>query len=101
MCYVLCAMCYVLCACAMCRFSDAGNDDLTVRSVRPAPKSAKARNRVGRWCRRRRRGRYAGFGHGVSEGRAICDGTPARSRAQLKRYGTNVAKWGFHVLSHL
>jgi putative ABC transport system substrate-binding protein len=35
-----------------------------------------------------------GFGHGA-------DGYPVRIGAQLKRYGTNVAKWGFHVLSHL
>jgi hypothetical protein len=27
------------------------------------------------------------------EGRAICDGYPARSGTQLKRYGTNIAKW--------
>src|SRR6516225_11325485 len=38
---------YVLCA--MCRFSDAGNNDLTTRSGGRRPKSAKARNRVGRW----------------------------------------------------
>ena len=31
----------------MCRFSDAGNDDLTTRSGGRRPKSAKARNRVG------------------------------------------------------
>jgi len=29
----------------MCRFSDAGNDDLTTRSGGRRPKSAKARNR--------------------------------------------------------
>ena len=34
----------------LCRFSDAGNDDLTARSGDRRPKSAKARNRVGRWC---------------------------------------------------
>jgi hypothetical protein len=32
----------------MCRFSAAGNDDLTTRSRGRRPKSAKARNRVGR-----------------------------------------------------
>ena len=32
----------------MCRFSDAGNDDLTTRSGCRRPKSAKARNRVRR-----------------------------------------------------
>ena len=32
----------------LCRFSDAGNDDLTTRSGGRRPKSAKARNRVGR-----------------------------------------------------
>ena len=32
----------------MCRFSDAGNDDLNPRSGDRRPKSAKARNRVGR-----------------------------------------------------
>ena len=31
---------------------------------------------------------------------AICVGDPARTEMQLKRSGTNVAKWGFHVLSH-
>jgi hypothetical protein len=30
----------------------------------------------------------------------ICEGYPARRGVQLKRYGTNIAKWGFHVLSH-
>ena len=34
----------------MCRFSDAGNADLTARCDGRRPKSAKARNRVGRWC---------------------------------------------------
>jgi len=33
----------------LCRFSDAGNDDLTTRSGDRRPKSAKAGNRVGRW----------------------------------------------------
>jgi hypothetical protein len=33
----------------MCRFSAAGNDDLTTRSGDRRLKSAKARNRVGRW----------------------------------------------------
>jgi hypothetical protein len=33
----------------LCRFSDAGNDDLTTRCGGRRPKSAKARNRVGRW----------------------------------------------------
>jgi hypothetical protein len=32
----------------MCRFSDAGSTDLTTRSAGRRPKSAKARNRVGR-----------------------------------------------------
>ena len=32
----------------MCRFSDAGSADLTTRSAGRRPKSAKARNRVGR-----------------------------------------------------
>src|SRR5260370_877335 len=41
----------------MCRFSDAGNDDLTTRCGGRRPKSAKARNRVGSggvrgWCGR-------------------------------------------------
>ena len=34
----------------LCRFSAAGNDDLTMRSDDRRPKSAKARNRVERWC---------------------------------------------------
>jgi hypothetical protein len=34
----------------LCRFSDAGNADLTARCDGRRPKSAKARNRVGRWC---------------------------------------------------
>jgi len=34
----------------LCRFSDAGNDDLTTRSGGRRPKSAKARNRGGGWC---------------------------------------------------
>jgi hypothetical protein len=38
--------CDALCL-EMCRFSDAGNDDLTTRSGGRRPKSAKARNRVG------------------------------------------------------
>jgi hypothetical protein len=29
--------------------------------------------------------------------RGVCDVYPAQSRAQLKRYGTNIAKWGFNV----
>jgi hypothetical protein len=32
----------------LCRFSDAGNDDLTMRCGGRRPKSAKARNRVGK-----------------------------------------------------
>ena len=31
---------------------------------------------------------------------AICVGYPARTEMQPKRSGTNVARWGFHVLSH-
>src|SRR5262245_28135789 len=27
-------------------------------------------------------------------------GYPGRAGIQLKRYGTNIAKWGIHVLSH-
>ena len=34
----------------LCRFSDAGTDALTARSVGRRPKSAKAGNRVGRYC---------------------------------------------------
>jgi hypothetical protein len=34
----------------LCRFSDAGNDDLTMRSGGRRPKSAKARNRAVGWC---------------------------------------------------
>jgi len=40
--------------------------------------------------------RVWGFGHGT-ELLAIY---PARTEMQLRRSGTNVAKWGFHVLSH-
>jgi hypothetical protein len=85
----------------LCRFSDAGNDDLTTRpaaGVRKAPRHEIAVT-----------GRAAvvplalwGFADGARvEGRAICDGYAARTGIQLKRYGTNIAKWGFHVLSHL
>ena len=84
----------------MCRFSDAGSTDLPTRSGSRRPKSAKARNRVGRWCAGgaaggRCRKRLWGFGLP-----AICVGYPARTEMQLKRFGTNIAKWGFHVLSH-
>ena len=44
-------MMLVCCSCMsplVCRFSDAGSDALTARSVGRRPKSAKARNRVGR-----------------------------------------------------
>jgi hypothetical protein len=34
---------------------------------------------------------------GFSQGWAVCDLYPARIGAQLKRYGTNIAKWGFNV----
>src|ERR1700738_1665345 len=34
----------------LCRFSDAGDDDLATRSAGRRPKSAKARNRGGGWC---------------------------------------------------
>ena len=47
----------------MCRFSDAGNDDLTARSGDRRPKSAKARNRGGR-APRRGRGLYGDLGTG-------------------------------------
>ena len=46
----------------MCRFSDAGNDDLTIRSGGRRPKSAKARNRG---CGRQEcRGRYGDLAAG-------------------------------------
>ena len=44
----------------VCRFSDAGDDDLTIRSGGRRPKSAKARNRGGGWCR----GRYGDLATG-------------------------------------
>src|ERR1700730_8287278 len=34
----------------LCRFSDAGDDDLATRSAGRRPESAKARNRGGGWC---------------------------------------------------
>jgi hypothetical protein len=80
----------------MCKFSDAGNDDLTTRSGGRRPKTAKARNRVGRWylggaaggrCRRR----LWGFGR-VTGLLAICVGYPAQTEMQLIRFGTNIAK---------
>jgi hypothetical protein len=57
----------------MCRFSDAGNDDLTTRSGGRRPKSAKARNRAGRWYAASAAGercqkRLWGFGHGSGAG---------------------------------
>ena len=90
--------------CALCRFSAAGNDDLTTRSGDRRLKSAKARNRVGRWCAAgaaggRCRKRLWGFGRQTGLP-AIRVGYPARTEMQLKRFGTNIAKWGFHVLSH-
>jgi hypothetical protein len=42
----------------LCRFSDAGNDDLATRSGDRRPKSAKARNRGGGWYD----GSAAGYG---------------------------------------
>jgi hypothetical protein len=42
--------------------------------------------------------RLWGFDRGI--GRGICVGYLARTEMQLKRFGTNVAKEGFHVLSH-
>src|SRR3974390_994021 len=85
----------------MCRFSDAGSTDLTTRSGNRRPKSAKARNRVGRWfagsaAGSRCRKRLWGFGHGTG----LLAIYPARTEMQLRRSGTNVAKGGFHVLSH-
>ena len=85
----------------MCRFSDAGSTDLPTRSGSRRPKSAKARNRVRRWCAgsaagSRCRKRLWGFGHGTG----LLAIYPARTEMQLRRSGTNVAKWGFHVLSH-
>ena len=47
----------------MCRFSDAGNDDLTTRSGGRRPKSAKARNHGG-WAPRRCRTLYGDLGRG-------------------------------------
>jgi hypothetical protein len=44
--------------------------------------------------------RLWGFGHEAGPA-AICVRYPAQTGMQLKRSGTNVAKWGFHVLSHL
>ena len=43
--------------------------------------------------------RLWGFGRGTGLA-AIWIGYPGRIGMQLKRSGTNVAKWGFHVLSH-
>ena len=41
------------------------------------------------------------FGHGRElEAGRFAKGYPGRTRIQLKRYGTNIAKWGIHVLSH-
>jgi hypothetical protein len=62
------------------------------RSVHVGKIVAKARNRVGGW--------YGGSAaRSISEGRATCDGYATRTTAQLKRYGPNFAKWGFHFLS--
>jgi hypothetical protein len=36
---------------------------------------------------------------GFSQGWAVCDLYPARIGAQLKRYGTDIAKWGFNVFA--
>ena len=42
-----------------------------------------------------------GFGHGRElEAGRFAKGYPGRTETQLKRYGTNIAKWGIHVLSH-
>ena len=70
--------------CALCRFSDAGNDTLTARSGGRRPKTAKARNRgrcEHRWCRRLAAAPCTlwGFGHGAwPEGGAVCVGHSAR-----------------------
>jgi hypothetical protein len=40
--------------------------------------------------------RLWGFGHETG----LLAIYPARTEMQLKRSGTNIAKWGFHVLSH-
>src|SRR3974390_2202594 len=88
----------------LCRFSDAGNDDLTTRSGGRRPKSAKARNRVGRWCvggaaGGRCRKRLWGIGR-VTGLLAICGGYPARTEMQLISFGPNIAKWGIQVFFH-
>jgi hypothetical protein len=41
-----------------------------------------------------------GFGGAGVEVSATCVGYPAQTEMQLKRFGTNIAIWGFHVLSH-
>jgi hypothetical protein len=33
----------------------------------------------------------------LAKAAVLCDVYPAQIRAQLKRYGTNIAKWGFNV----
>ena len=88
----------------VCRFSDAGDDDLTTRSGGRRPKSAKARNRGGGWGGGGAAGsgsakRLWGFGRGTGLPE-IWGGCLARTGMQLKRSGTHVAKWRFHVLSH-
>ena len=82
---------YVLCA--MCRFLDAGNDDLTTRSDGRRPKSAKARSRgeLGTGWQRV----LWGFKRGARvRDRVILENWQPRMPAQLKRFGTIVAKWG-------
>jgi hypothetical protein len=82
-------------------------DDETIHALRrPASEKRQGtksrREVVRRRCRRRAvppARRLWGFGSEAGLP-AICVGHPAPTGVQLKRSGTNVAKWGFHVLSH-
>src|SRR5216684_1591478 len=79
---------------SLCRFSA---DDLTTRSSGRRPQSAKARNRGDGSCD----GRAASYGDLATrrDGR-VGDRYSGRAGIQPIRSGTNVAKWGFHILSH-
>ena len=81
----------------MCRFSHAGNHGAFHARMRPAfekRQGTKSRREVvGRQCRKL----YGVLVTGVSWRPDDLQGLSGSTGIQLKRYGTNIAKWGIHV----
>jgi len=81
-------------------FSDAGNDEPSARWVAGVGEAPRHEIAAGGSAAAVPQALW-GFGHGRElEAGRFAEGYPGRTGIQLKRYGTNIAKWGIHVLSH-